>query len=267
MFNNNRTAGQYPMTTEPETEKRVWAFPALSWLVSFYFFCGFIRGVGFPPSKILSVGDALYVFLWLLFLFLPFFSRIRIGKFLELEREVSKAKEEMRDFKTDVRNSMSILSTTVNTIGRMTNQVTVNIPGLAELREARQIVEAKAPVETRQTASRVEEIIIDQSEDSTLALAKTRIDIERLLREGLGKKTSLAQGTEDPVKYAGINQLFNLFVSQHREFEYLRKPFRYVTQVCNAAIHAQRVSDDQAQEALALGAQVIAVLKELVSEP
>ena len=57
-----------------------------------------------------------------------------------------------------------------------------------------------------------------------------------------------------------------MFVSKHEEFEYLRTPFRYVTEVCNAAIHAQRVSDEQAQEALALGAQVIGALKVLVGD-
>jgi hypothetical protein len=39
-----------------------------------------------------------------------------------------------------------------------------------------------------------------------------------------------------------------------------------VTQIGNAAIHAQRVSDDQATEALALGAQIIAVLREFSDE-
>jgi len=254
------------MNEKPEQKMPLWGLPALSWLVSFYFLLGFAANVGFPPDRRLLVGDALYVLLWLFFLFLPFFTKIKIGTFLELEREVAKAKEELRDFKAEIRNSMSVLSTNVNTIGGMTNQVTVNIPGLAELREARQIVEAKAPIETKQTAEQVEERILLQSEDPTLALARTRIDIERLLRNTLGKRTTLTAGKEDAVKFLGISQLFDLFISQNEQYAFLKKPFRYVTQICNAAIHAQRVSDEQAQEALALGAQIIAVLREVAGE-
>jgi hypothetical protein len=162
---------------------------------------------------------------------------------------------------------MSVLSTNVNTIGGMTNQVTVNIPGLAELREARKVIEQEVPTEARETAQQVEERIILQSEDPTLALARTRIDIERLLRGIVGKPRSFAPGKEDALKFAGVGQLFDLFISKNPQFAYLKKPFRYVTQICNAAIHAQRVSDDQAREALALGAQIIAVLKDLSHEP
>lgn len=237
-----------------------WALPALSWLVSFYFLLGFCTNVGFPPDRKLFIGDALYVAIWLFFLFLPFFSKIKIGSILELERQVEQAKEELREFKSEVRNSVSVLSTNVNTIGGMTNQVTVNIPGLAELREARQMVDDKTPLDTKQSAERVEERLVLQSEDPTLALAKTRIDIERLLRESVGKRTAVAN-VDESMRFAGINQLFQLFVAKNEQFGYLRQPFKYVTQICNAAIHAQRVSDEQAQEALALGAQIIAVLE------
>lgn len=254
------------MAETVEGKMPVWALPALSWLVSFYFLLGFAANVGFPPDRRLLVGDALYVCLWLFFLFLPFFTKIKIGTFLELEREVAKAKEELREFKAEVRNSMSVLSTNVNTIGGMTNQVTVNIPGLAELREARQEVEQKSPEEARQSAGQVEERILLQSEDTTLALARTRIDIERLLREIMGRRTSVSQGKDDAVKFMSMGRLFDLFVSQNEQLAYLRTPFKYVSQVCNAAIHAQRVSPEQADEALALGAQIIAVLKELAGK-
>lgn len=254
------------MPIAPKDKMPTWALPALSWLVSFYFLLSFVSNVGFPPDRKLLAGDTLYIFLWIFFLFLPFYSKIKVGSFLELEREITKAREDLLDLKAEVRNSISVLSTNINTIGGMTNQVTVNIPGLAELREARQIVEDQAPQEAKQTAEQVEERILLQSEDSTLALARTRIDIERLLREILGKRTAPYPEKEDPIRFAGITQLFDLLVSQNGQFSYLRKPLKYVTQICNAAIHAQRVSDDQAQEALALGAQVIAVLKDFLGE-
>lgn len=237
-----------------------WALPALSWLVSFYFLFGFCANVGFPPDRKLLIGDALFVALWLIFLFLPFFSKIKIGSIVELERQVQQNKDELREFKAEVRNSVSVLSTNVNTIGGMTNQVTVNMPGLTQLREAKQMVDEKSSEETKQSAERIETRIALQSEDPTLALAKTRIDIERLLRNYVGKRPTTSH-VDEPTRFAGINQLFQIFLAQNEEFTYLIQPFRYVTQICNAAIHAQRVSDEQAQEALALGAQIIAVLE------
>jgi anion-transporting ArsA/GET3 family ATPase len=254
------------MNAKADQKMPPWALPAFSWLVSFYFLLGFVANVGFPPDRKLLVGDALYVLLWLFFLFLPFFSKIKIGSFLELERELERAKEDLREFKAEVRNSMAVLSTNVNTIGGLTNQVTVNIPGSAELREARQVLDKRASRETKQEAAQVEELLLRPSEDSTLALARTRIEIERLLRTTLGKHSVFTPGRDDAVKFMNIRQLFDLFVRQNDQYAYLKKPFLDVIQVCNAAIHAQRVSEEQAEEALALGAQVIAVLKEVAGE-
>lgn len=254
------------MSDVSKNQMPTWALPALSWLVSFYFLLSFCMNVGFPPDRNLLIGDGLYVLLWLFFLFLPFFSKIKIGSVLELERQVGQAKSELQDFKLEVRNSMSVLSTNVNTIGGMTNQVTVNIPGLAELREARQLMNDRTPSTTKRDAERVENRLLSQSEDRTMALAKIRIDIERLLRKILGRTISASQTGRDSTRFAGIMQLFDLFIAQNEQYSYLRQPFRYVTQVCNAAIHAQRVSGEQTEEVLALGAQVIAVLEQSAGE-
>ena len=61
---------------------------------------------------------------------------------------------------------------------------------------------------------------------------------------------------------AGLPQLFETFVAQNPKYSYLQNSLRYVNQVCSAAIHAQQVSEDQAREVLALGAKIIATLKE-----
>ena len=239
----------------------VWALPAFSWLISFYFLLGFVMNAGFPPDRKIFVGDALYVLLWLFFLFLPFFSKIKIGGFLELERQLEQAKKDLREFKAEVRNSLSVLSTNVNTIGGMSNHVTVNIPGLQELREARETVESKAP-QSADEARQVEKKLLMQSEDTTLALARTRIEIERHLRKILGKRVAITSDFQR-AKLMGARQLFGEFLREHPDLSYLKRSFEYVTQICNAAIHAQYVPDEQAEEALALGAQIIAVLNDI----
>jgi hypothetical protein len=252
-----------PEVYQPEKKMPSWVLPTLSWVVAGYFLLGFVFDVGFPPHSESVAAHPLFSLLWLFFLFLPFFTKIRIGKLLELERGVERAKEELREFRAEVRNSLSVLSTNVNTIGGMTNQVTVNVPGLTELRKAREVIEKRSPAESGETAQQAQERFFLEGEDPTLTLAWTRIEIERLLRGILGRRTSLASGKEEELKFAGVRQLFNLFISEHQELAYLKMPFRYVTQICNAAIHAQRLSPDQAREALGLGAQIIAVLKDL----
>src|SRR5258706_16152405 len=109
----------------PRGQMPSWALPALSWLVSFYFLAAFTANVGFPPDRRVLIGDALYVFLWLLFLFLPFFSKVKLGSVLDLDREGARAKEGLRGFKAEVRGNLSVLSPNANPIGGMTNQVTL----------------------------------------------------------------------------------------------------------------------------------------------
>jgi hypothetical protein len=248
------------LSEEKDQRMPGWAMPVLSWFISFYFLVGFTANVGFPPDRSLITGDSLFVFLWLFFLFLPFFKKIKIGKLLELEREVRQAKQELQDFKMEMRNSVAVLSTNVNTIGSMTNQITVNIPGLQEMQVAKEKVDAQASPEVKQEAEQVQQSMLLESEDTTMALARTRIEIERLLRKIVGKKTSVNELRNQSVRFYGIKQLFEMFIRENDEYSYLLEPFLYVTQVCNAAIHAQRVSDPQAKEALTLGAQVIAQL-------
>jgi hypothetical protein len=104
-------------------------------------------------------------------------------------------------------------------------------------------------------------------EDPALALAWTRIEIERNLRGVLGRDLiswqSLSVGS---IRFATLPQLFEAFTKRYPEYQYLKDAFRYVTQVCNAAIHAQFVSEDQAREALGLGGQVIKILKHLTKQ-
>lgn len=243
-----------------------WGLPALSWLISFYFLLGFNRNVGFPPARSLFLGDALYVFLWLFFLFLPFFSKVKIGHLIELEREIAKAKQELQEFKMEIRNSIAVLSTNVNTMGNMTNQITVNIPGVAELQNATQKVEAQSKPQTKQEAEQVQQSLFLDSEDTTMALARTRIKIEGLLRKILGKRTSVNELRNQSIRFFGPRQLFDMFIRENDDYAYLREPLLYVSEVCNAAIHAQKVSYDQAKEALRLGARIIAVLSDIAGE-
>jgi hypothetical protein len=103
-----------------------WWLTVPSWIVALYFGIGFTAKAGFPPKANLLIGDALFVGLTLFFLFLPFFSKIKIWALLELEREIEAAKdentavkEELREFKNEVRHTVSVIST--NAISQQIN--------------------------------------------------------------------------------------------------------------------------------------------------
>jgi hypothetical protein len=247
-------------TTAPqEFSFPAWVFPVLSWIVAAYFIVGFMKNSTYPPDA--AARTSLLALPGIFFLFLPFFSKIKLGKFLELEREVKKTKRELSDFKAEVRNTLSVLSTNVNTIGGMNNQVTVNLPPVAELQQARQEVAAAIPAKAKMHVGTVESKIIRQSEDDvTMALARTRIDIERTLREALSKQTAF-EPDQESMKFTNVTKLFALAVEKQPQLRSLQKAFKYVTQVCNAAIHGHQVSYEQADEALALGAEILTALQ------
>lgn len=243
----------------------LWGLAALSWLVSFYFFSGFILNVGFPPSRSLAPADVLYAGLWLFFLFLPFFNKIKIGKLIELERELTKTQGDIKEFKAEIRNNISVLSTNINTIGNLSNQVTVNFPGLGELEALKRKVDNQGTEKTKKEAEEIRADILLESEDTIMALARTRIRMEYLLRKILGKRVTLNAIRDEMVKFLGLRQMFSMFVKENPQYQYLLEPLMYVNQVCNAAIHAQRVPEEQASEALDLGARILAVLSDVAA--
>lgn len=238
-----------------------WVLSVFSWVVAAYFGAGFVVNAGFPPKRELLMGDAFFVGIFLLFLFLPFFNKIKIGSWLELERELQQTKKELTDFKNEVRNTVSVVSTTLNN-QRMTTQVNFNTaPDPSKLREEQEKVNVKLDAGDRSTVEKYEKVTRAQQEnDIPLMLAKVRMDIERLLRKIVGARLMVASSVSDSIRLASTRQLFQRLIDSDDSYEYLRRPFEYVNRVCNAAIHAQTVSDEQADEALRLGAQIIEVL-------
>jgi hypothetical protein len=243
-----------------------WLLPVVSWAVSLYFVVDIVRCAGFWPTEDLLIKHAPLTLALLFFLFLPFFTKVKIGKLLELERDVAKTKDDVAEFKAEVRNTLSIISTNINTISAVSNQVTVNLPNPNEIRELRHELEDRSEKQLTKPSKQddMEELL--QREDPTLALAWTRIEMERLLRRILGRRTHASSSEPKDIKFASLPQLFNSFTALNPGYRYLNDAFHYVTNICNAAIHAQNVSPAQAREALGLGRQVILILRNLAGE-
>ena len=204
-----------------------------------------------------------FVFLLSIFLILiPLVKSIKFLNIFELEKEIKKTKEEVKDFKTEIRQSISLLTNSLTaSIGNMNNNVTVHIPGVEQLRKANKTIEERGYVKEDISFQDIkEELSINDDEDTIMALAKTRIKIESLLREILNKRTNLINANKS-IKFMGLNELFKQFTNQNPKYKYLNNSFRYVQQICNAAIHGLNISLGQAEEALELGTRIIKELE------
>lgn len=203
-----------------------------------------------------------FIFLLSIFLILiPLVKSIKFLNVFELEREIKETKEEVKDFKTEIRQSISLLTNSLNaSIGNMNNNVTVHIPGVEQLREANRKIDEYGNFKDRISFKDVkEQLSINDDEDTIMALAKTRIKIETLLRE----ITSSPNSQRNP---NGLNELFKNFLSKYPEYGFLKDSFRYVLRICNAAIHGMELSYMQAEEAIELGIRIIKELEYIKKE-
>jgi len=259
--------------SEKQQDMPVWGLAAFSWILAIYFTVAFHRCVGFPVAPPKTICEATYLIVAIFFLFLPFFKKIKIGRILELEREIQQTKSDLKDFKDITANTLSVLSTSINTV-RNSNTVNVTIPSLEQMLTARQQLESATgptgpgappgptgPIAQEEVDQVREEIVLD--EDTTMSLARLRITMESLLRKIMKKRTSADIAERDDIRYLSLGRLFQLFTKRYPEYQDAEQSFQYVNQICNAAVHAQRVPDGQAMEALQMGARLVALFRDI----
>jgi hypothetical protein len=235
----------------------------ICWSIGFYLL--------FKSSKIWSVNDEksltnqlAFIFLLSIFLILiPLVKSIKFLNIFELEREIKETKNEVKDFKTEIRQSVSLLTNSLTaSIGNMNNNVTVHIPKMEQLKEANRKIDEFGNFKEQISFKDVkEQLSINSDEDIIMALARTRIKIETLLRELTGPNDK----TKNSAPY-GTSELFKSFSRKNPEFSFLKDSFRYVLRICNAAIHGMDLSYMQAEEAIELGIRIIKELEFAKSE-
>ncbi len=200
-------------------------------------------------------GVALFLFLF------PFLKRIKFGEYFEVEREIKEIRDDVGEFKSEIRQTFMLLSTTMS---NLTSTVNVNfLPGLRELEIAQEKVREVSKDETSSQAQVIKQELLLDDEDTIMPLARTRIRIEQLLRRILDKRQSTTKIGQRDIRYSSARALFRDFISEYPQYESLEEGFNYVSQVCNAGIHGQRIPAGDASSALDLGSQIIAVLNEI----
>lgn len=198
------------------------------------------------------------------FLLLPSAQKISIGKLLTFEREVQQIKEEAKETRETMTSFLTVYSGMIATISNTVRQ-TVNLtfnPGRDEREKAQEgikEVETKAP--TQDTGDDVDIFVAGSGGDYNFALARIRMEMERALREHLGRRTV----TSDPVQmrsdFMSAAQLFRDFIAKNPQLDSLTKPFQYVLKICNAAIHGQTVDENFAREAIGMGLTITQQIK------
>jgi len=206
-----------------------------------------------------------FLIVGIIFLFLPFFKKVKIGNFVELEREIKNTKEELNTFKTDIRQSLSIISTNINTLSTINNQIQINLPGITDLQNAIKTLDAQNNPQIENSSKNLKEELIIEDEDIIMTLTKARVKMEYLLRKILGKRTTLKNSDND-IKYLTLSQLIRDFLDQFPQYRYLENSLIYVRRLGNAAAHAQVIPEFQAQEAIEMSLKLIAVLKYINEE-
>ncbi len=239
-------------------------FKVVCWGLAGYFLYAFHSVAGFPPTIEVKASTWLYLFIGLFLFLVPYATKIRLGNILYFEREIKNVKKEVQDFKGEVRQSLSVISTSVNTISN-SNIVNVTVGSPEERAAAEKELDAVSDEDTAIEAVVIKQKLVLDDEDTTMPLARTRIQIEQLLRKILGKSisvTNISQRERD-IKFMSSRRLFKEFSEDYPAYKNLEKSLDYVLKVCNAAIHGQRVSDGEAEEALDLGARIIAILSDI----
>lgn len=109
------------------------AFVALSWGIGLTMFFKTIVQFNLDSPENIHQHHLTFLFLSLGLIFLPFLKSIKIGNWLELSREVKETKEEVKAFKQEIRQTVSMLSNTVNASVKQQVEVTVfNLPNTAK---------------------------------------------------------------------------------------------------------------------------------------
>lgn len=237
----------------------------ICWSIGFYLLL--VTGIRILAEDTNDV-QGLIVFLFVFsiaLILLPFLKSIKIGKIIELEREIEETKTELKETKTELKQSISLALSSINTsINSMNSSINITIPGVEEMRKEIDKLQSKTNDISKNSLEDELNAVIEKTEgDLNLALAKTRMEIEKLMREILNKRTTIKENTSQDIKFLSLTKLFSTLTGLHPSFKEYQHSFRYVQSICNAAIHGQKISYGQAEEALQLGLILINELKKL----
>ena len=243
--------------------------PILSRSIAIYFIWAFHLQVGFPPYRPMTPTGATYLGLFAFFFLLPLAHRLKLGKLIEFEAKVERVQEEVKAVRTETRELVLTVSNIVNAVSNTVSQnVVVNpLPDQEEKQIAREDLSITLPPDSDPSGhySDISEYVGTSEPDLHYALARLRIDLERELRRilGIGKRQIPDLSSKLKIRFISTRLMFRRLASSKPRYKNIQSSIDYLLQICNAAIHGQRVPEDSAHEALDMG---IRILRELEKE-
>jgi len=119
-------------------DRKFWLLLIASWLLSIYFFIVFHLLAGFPPAIPYYSSTWIYLGLSVILALIPFITRITIGRFLDIQRQVERVDSKVDDFREEIRQSINVIASSVTAISNVSIPVNINLPGLEDSQRAQQ---------------------------------------------------------------------------------------------------------------------------------
>ena len=239
-----------------------------SLIIAAYFFYAFHLHVGFPPIKELNSTSTTYLVISIFFFLFPFAKSLKLGKLLEYEAKVSEVKNEVKEFKEETRQILSMQNTLINTVSNTVNQnIHISLPGRGEIEDAKEELDntINDPTPQDKLEEEISNFVASEGLDLNFALAKLRMEIEKELRRILIKRIDTDDPTKMRGKYLSIKSLFNEFTKLYPKYAGMRGSIDYILKICNAAIHGQNISEVHSHEALHMGFTILDELRKVDS--
>ncbi len=241
-------------------------FRLFSLIIAAYFFYVFHTLAGFPPKENLSATSTTYLLLSIFFLLLPSAKKLKLGKLFEYEAKVEELKNDVKEFKEETRQILSMQNTLINTVSNTINQnINISLPGQREIKEANEELNSaiKEPTPENQLETEIDDFLASEGPDINIALVKLRIGIEKELRRILIRRVKTDDPTQMKGQYKSIRSLFRELTKIYPEYQAMYSSFNYILKICNAAVHGQTISQDYSNEALQMGFKILDELKKV----
>jgi hypothetical protein len=244
-------------------------FRLLCLLLAGYFLYAFHSVAGFPPSSNIEPSSVFLLVVSIFFFLLPFSGKLKLGKFLEYEAKIDRIEHENREFRAEIRQSVTLQANLINAVSNTANQnINIQFPWEGQAKEAKEDLDEtiKEPTEPSTLEDELQRILLQSDNDTSYALAKLRMELESKLRNILGLRVDTPVPSQVKGKFLSARALFRKFVASYPTYEGMESSFDFILQVCNAAIHGQRVSDKYAHEALRQGVRMLEQFKRIEGE-
>ncbi|MDF2372517.1 MAG: hypothetical protein P1V21_17165 [Rhizobiaceae bacterium] len=191
---------------------------------------------------------------------LPFAKSLSVSGLFSYQAKIEEIKKDVSEFKSETRDLINIQNALIsNVTNSQTTHNVFNIPSWTDARSAeKELGETGRPSVTPERSEKIELAISNGPAAINVELARTRMEIEAILRKKMGRRTSL--GGKRDIKYISLMGLWREFLKQNTDKANYDAAMRYVVDICNAAIHGQNVPQGHAIEALQMGEELISAL-------